>query len=131
MARVLVDTSAIYALIDRNDTCHQAAKSRLKSLREARAEPILTNFIVAESHSLLLARLGASTARRWLLTNLWSVERVTAEDEDTAKDIIKSFVDKTFSYTDATSFAAMERLFIKEVFAFDRHFQQYGFQLLS
>ena len=72
MARILVDTSAVYALIDRDDACHESAKSRLSALKKARAEPVLTNFIVAECHALLLARLGAPLARRWLLSSVVS-----------------------------------------------------------
>ena len=33
---------------------------------------------------------------------------------------------KDFSYTDATSFALMERLGLNTVFAFDEPFEQYG-----
>ena len=61
MARVLVDTSAVYALLDRSDACHAAAKDSLEGLKKARSEPLLTNFIVAECHALALARLG----HRW------------------------------------------------------------------
>ena len=39
--------------------------------------------------------------------------------------------DKTYSYTDATSFAVMERLGLKTAFAFDPHFRQHGFQVLG
>ena len=34
--------------------------------------------------------------------------------------------DKTFSFTDCSSVALMERIVITEVFAFDEHFTQYG-----
>ncbi len=77
MARVLVDTSAVFALVDRSDHWHAAAKAGLDSLKKARSEPLLTNFIVAECHALLLARLGAPLARKWLLGNVWPVHRVT------------------------------------------------------
>jgi len=96
MARVLVDTSAIYALLDRSDARHRAARAALKRLQKAAAEPILTNFIVAECHALLMVRLGAEIARKWLLGNVWPVERVTVEDEQSAREIIREYVDKTF-----------------------------------
>ena len=131
MARVLVDTSAVYALLDRDDRCHDAAREALESLRKRRTDPLLTNFIVAECHALSLSRLGADIARKWLLGNIWPVERVNVEDETKARVIIEQYTDKTFSYTDATSFAVMDRLGIKTAFAFDPHFRQYGFLVVG
>lgn len=131
MAQVLVDTSAIYALIDRDDTHHRKAVTILRSLPHRGLAPLLTNFIVAECHALLLSRLGAEMARAWLLKQSWRVEQVNLQDEEKAKGIIGRYTDKTFSYTDATSFAVMERLGIGEAFAFDPHFQQYGLKLLA
>ena len=131
MARVLVDTSAVYALLDRDDRCHDAARQALESLRKRRTEPLLTNFIVAECHALSLSRLGADIARKWLLGNIWPVERVNVEDETKARVIIEQYTDKTSSYTDATSFAVMDRLGIKTAFAFDPHFRQYGFLVVG
>lgn len=131
MGRVLVDTSAVFALIDRSDANHAAARAALAALRTRRTEPLLTNLIVAESHALLLARLGGAIARAWLLGNAWPIERVTEEDETRARAIIALYRDKTYSYTDATSFAAMERCGLKVAFAFDPHFRQHGFQVLD
>ena len=93
--------------------------------------PVLSNFIVAECHALLLSRLGPKIARDWLLKQIWSIEPITVSDEKKAKEIIERYEDKTFSYTDATSFALMERLGIREAFAFDNHFRQYGLRLLT
>lgn len=131
MARVLVDTSAVFALLDRSDVNHAAARDTLEGLRRKRAEPLLTNFMVAETHALLLSRLGGGIARSWLLGNAWPIERVTEDDESKARTILARYTDKTFSYTDATSFAVMDRLALKTVFAFDPHFRQYGFQVLG
>jgi predicted nucleic acid-binding protein len=131
VARVLVDTSAVFALVDRSDDNHAAARTVLAGLQKQRAEPLLTNFIVAESHALLLARLGSTIARAWLLGNAWSIERVSEEDEARARAIIARYDDKTYSYTDATSFAVMERRGLKLAFAFDPHFRQHGFQLID
>lgn len=131
MARILVDTSAVYALIDRSDRWHSTAKAALEDIKKSRSEPILTNFVVAECHALLLVRLGPSLARSWLTSNVWSVQRVSIEDEARAISIIAKYTDKSFSYADATSFAVMERLAIRRAFAFDPHFRQYGFQVVG
>lgn len=49
MAQVLVDTSAVYALVDRNDAYHRRAVSLLRSLPRRGIAPLLTNFIIAET----------------------------------------------------------------------------------
>ena len=130
MARVLVDTSAIYALIDADDSSHRAARAGLDRIRKRRDEPFITNFILAECHALLLARLGPEMARRWLSTSVWTIERSTAEDEDNAQDIIVTHTDKSYSFTDAVSFAVIKRLRIRAALAFDRHFAQFGIELV-
>ena len=130
MAFILVDTSAIYALVNDADAIHGAAKTRLRMMKKNRFEPLLSNFIVAETHALVLTRLGPHIARRWLLGNRWQIERVLPSDEDRAHQIVASHLDKDYSYTDATSFAIMERLGIRRAFSFDRHFEQYGFAVI-
>jgi uncharacterized protein len=131
MAQVLVDTSAVYALVDRNDAFHRKAVVILRSMPGRGLTPLLTNFIVAESHALLLSRMGAAMARRWLLGQAWQIEAVQARDEEFAKDIIRKYADKSFSYTDATSFTVMARIGISVAFGCDPHFKQYGFKLLT
>ncbi|HKY09277.1 MAG TPA: PIN domain-containing protein [Candidatus Binatia bacterium] len=131
MAQALVDTSAIYALLARQDANHHKALTVLRSLPRRGLTPVLSNFIVAETHALLLSRMGSKVARDWLMKQIWTIEAVTASDEKKAKEIIERYDDKTFSYTDATSFALMDRLEIKEAFAFDVHFLQYGLKLLT
>jgi uncharacterized protein len=130
MALTLVDTSAVYALIDPTDQYHIVAKRKLATLKRLRTEPLLTNFTLAECHALMINRLGHHVARQWLLSNVWRIEAISAADEQTALEIISRYIDKEYSYTDATSFAVMQRLGIRRAFAFDRHFQQYGFELV-
>lgn len=60
-----------------------------------------------------------------------TVVRVSDADEHRARAIIDQYTDKTFSYTDATSFAVMERLGITHAFTYDRNFTQYGLPVLT
>ena len=56
------------------------------------------------------------------------VIRVDEEIEQTAQEIFERFnVDKRWSFTDCTSKAIMEKEGLREVFAFDHHFDQMGF----
>uniref|UniRef100_A0A7C2E2W1 Ribonuclease VapC n=1 Tax=Ammonifex degensii TaxID=42838 RepID=A0A7C2E2W1_9THEO len=124
--RVFVDSSAVAALLLENDRNHRAAVGVLRRLTEAKAELVLSNFIVAETYDLLAVRAYPAKAREWFLANTWSVERISARDEKKAREIIEKYTDKDFSYTDATSFALMERLGFDAAFTYDRHFEQYG-----
>lgn len=123
----MIDTSAIYALLDKSDNLHQQSLTLFQELSTKPVTVVITNFILAECHALLTNRLSPEIARSWLKGLCWPVERVTEEDEQRAKEIIFTYIDKSFSYTDATTFAVMERLGINEALAFDQHFSQFGF----
>ena len=134
MSRVFVDTSAYYAFIDRTDVSHIAAQSQFIRMFGDGTELVTTNFVLAETHALLLNRIGHIAAIRFLNTFFQSsmtLIRVTEADETSARQIIFAASDKDYSYTDATSFAVMNRLHIKVAFTLDHHFAQQGFQVLG
>ena len=130
MRRIFVDTGAWYALVDRNDPDHPAAR---KYFETNRLPLVTTNFVFDETVTLLRRRLGWSVACGFGLglrgSGLAAVAYVTAEDEDAAWTIFRKFRDKEFSYTDCTSFAVMDRLGLRTAFAFDRHFAAMEYQV--
>ena len=126
----MIDTSAVYALLDRSDNNHDQAKAILKQLQVEKFIPLLTNYIEAECHALITTKLGAELGRKWLRENSWPVERAEAEDEIAAKELIYQYTDKDFTLVDAITFIIMQRLNIQKAFAFDRHFVQMGYQVL-
>jgi len=129
--KVLVDTSAVVAIANKADQYHSIAMLVLEKSRLEKVQFLITNFIVAEVYALLLSRKGAYIARKWLKDNDIPVVRIRNQDEERAKEILFKYTDKEFSYVDATSFAIMEKLKIDTAFAFDNHFNQFGFQTLS
>lgn len=132
--QALLDTAAAYALADRRETAHDQARAISGRLIAQRWRLFTTNFILAEIHALFLTRLGRAAAVR-VLDQLdqgpTTVIRVTDADEQRARVIIHQYTDKAFSFTDATSFAVMERLGLTSAFTFDRNFTQYGFTVLT
>lgn len=68
--------------------------------------------------------IGREAAFTWLehLDEWVWVERVTEGDERRAKAILRHYADQTFTFTDAVSFAVMERLNLKVSSSVDRHF---------
>ena len=129
MARPLlfVDTSAWYALLDRNDRNHAAANQFIQESDE----PLVTStYVLDETVTLAKRHLGHAVAVR-AGQQLWAEEvsrlvRVTPADEVLAWSIFTRHADKGYSFTDCTSYAMMQRLGIDTVFAFDVHFEQYG-----
>lgn len=132
--RAFVDSSGYFALKAANDANHHTARQLLYELAAARRHLITTNYVIGETHALMLSRLGYEPALMWLLDIRESpgttIVRVSVRDEQRAVEILRRYDDKTFSFTDATSFAVMERLHITQAFSFDQDFRQYGFQTL-
>jgi len=130
----LIDTSAIYALVNANDTHHELAKRIASGLSKPPSRVILLNFILAESHTLIRARVGHEAARRFLLTapEEYEVVRATPEDERLAATYLYGApYPLNLSYFDAALCAVAERLGLKKIFGFDQHFEQMGLELLK
>lgn len=129
--RVFVDTSAFIALEDREDIHHREALDYRTKVKADRLRLITTNFIMDEALTWLRMSLSLSSAiafrERVFSSRIVSVERVTSSIEEKAWDIFSRYQDKSFSYTDCTSFAAMAHLGLDTAFAFDRHFEQFGY----
>jgi len=128
-----VDTGAYFALAFDGDEDHAEAIAISQRLARERRQLVTTNFVLAETHALLLNRVNRAVALRVLLSILNSntrIVRISQSDEEMARAILIRYQDKNYSLTDATSFVVMQRLGIQTAFAFDRHFSQHGFTIL-
>lgn len=134
VANVLVDSSAFFAILNDADRHHRDATQLLGLLADRHLCLATTNFIVAETHALLLARHSHAAATQFLRTltggSTVAVIRVQADDEAAAREIVYRYEDRRFSLTDAISFAVMGRLGIGAAFTFDRHFAQFGLEVM-
>ena len=93
-----------------------------------------SNFIFDETVTLCLYRLGhqvAATVGAVLLDpTIVDLLRLTPDDEQRAWALFLARPDKTYSYTDCTSFVVMRRLGLQRAVAIDIDFQREGFLLL-
>ena len=131
---LFLDSSGYLALINPRDLHHQEARTVWERVSKQGWRTFTTNFVVAETHALFLARLGrfhAAAFLRQLPQSSTTIERVTHGDEEQARQIVFRYEDKDFTLTDAASFVTMERLGILLAFSFDRDFEQYGFRLAT
>jgi predicted nucleic acid-binding protein len=123
---VFVDASGFVAAVNRNDQQHVTARDTLRLLVEERRSLFTSNIIVAETHALLLRRVGRDRAADWVRETPSTVLFPDEDDHAQATELLARYADKDFSYADAVSFVLMERLGIATAFTFDEHFRQYG-----
>lgn len=125
-----VDTSAFWAILDRDDQHHAEAQKRWVNLLENAATLVCTNYILLETTALLQNRLGIEAVRDFTqdVVPLLTVEWVTPDIHESAIAAVLGAARRRLSLTDCVSFEVMRRLGIHNAFAFDRHFREQGFQ---
>jgi predicted nucleic acid-binding protein len=127
---VFVDTSAIAAVMNKTDQYHMQAVTQYKALVTNGYSLVITNFVIAETHALLLhTTQNISLGLRWLMEVAYTdftVVRPSATEEEAAKKLLTTHTDKEWSLVDALSFTVMEKLAIPYYFSFDDDFRQTG-----
>jgi len=129
---IFLDTSAIYAMADREDPLHERAKERFQALLDA-GEGILThNYVLVEAMALVQSRLGVSAALKLARDcRAFDVEWV---DETTHAEAVRRLArlgKRRVSFVDLVSFLVMRRRGVRMALAFDPDFESEGFQLLD
>lgn len=126
---IFLDSSAIYALADRNDA-NNAEAVRLFNTAIAQDEQfILHNYILVEATALLHKRLGKQSAEQFLrdatgFTTIWLDDAMHMH----AVQCFAQVASPKISFVDAVSFYLMVRHRITHYLGFDKHFIQEGFR---
>jgi len=127
---IFLDTSALYALAVKDDLNHKAARSRLARALDSGETLVIHNLILVETVALLQRRQGHDTARQLVRESRYF--RTIVIDEDLHRQTLQQFVRASkpgISLVDLFSFAVMRREGIHSALAFDRHFEDEGFEL--
>lgn len=135
MDTVFVDTGTIFAVKTDADGHHEAAAQFFnQAVQYNLCSFITTDFIIFETVTLMKARLSNSIAieaGKFLRANEHiKTIKVTEDTIKKAWDIFDRFDDKSFSFTDCTSFAIMKERGITKAFTFDEHFSQFGLEVV-
>ena len=126
---IFVDTSFLVAYAVSSDSRHADALALRKPFS---AQALLTSTLVlGETWTTLRRRLGHPRTRGWIdalraLEHL-RVDHIDAELEDQAWAWLRARDERSYSFVDATSFALMRKLRIREALAFDGDFAAAGF----
>jgi predicted nucleic acid-binding protein len=125
---ILVDTSALYALADRDDPNHKSAKTFWLGWPDGEI-PITHNYVLLETCALVQRRLGIEALRSIVDEILQPISTlfVDAELHGTAIATLLGAGPRDVSLVDRVSFEMMRRLGVNAAFAFDLHFDRYGF----
>jgi len=100
----------------------------------SRRIPLLTtNLIVAETHRLTIHRAGVQPGLRALermdASRGMRIHFATSDDHGAARRWLERLAPRPITYTDAVSFAVMERIRCRHVLGFDHDFVAAGFTL--
>jgi len=127
---VLVDTSALFALLDGDQPANPAATNALRDLADSTL--VTHGYVVAEAVALVRRRLGPA-ATLDLIDRLLTPIHVHAVDDELHQLALEDFRATGAtgpSLVDRTSFAFMRREKITTAFAVDRDFLAAGFRVV-
>lgn len=124
----LVDTSALYSLVNGDDDGHEAA---VAYFADDGIELVTHRFVVVEATALLQRRLGLEPVQRMHLDVLADVAVRGPDDAtfDAAVAALLAAERRSVSLVDRISFEVMRREGITEAFAFDDDFTDAGFSV--
>jgi uncharacterized protein len=129
---ILVDTSALYAVIDRDDQNHSAAKATWDRLLGTDETLLVTNYVVVETTALVQHRLGMEAVRVLVgdILPVLGVHWISEADHLHAQNALLATDRRKLSLVDCSSFHVMRTRTVRTAFAFDPHFREQGFDVL-
>jgi uncharacterized protein len=134
MKPLFVDTAGWMACADAADPDHARCIAARDNALETGRTLITSDFVVDETLTLVRIRLGIDAAAEWWRQIDGSPrvqwERIDSNRFERARQLFLRYRDKTFSFTDCTSFAVMQERRVTDALTTDRHFAQIGFHVV-
>jgi predicted nucleic acid-binding protein len=130
---VLVDTSAVLALLVPTDVHHKRARRAFTRLAADEVRLMATSYTLVECYALIGRRLGLEALTRFradfapLLDVVW----IGSDEHERGLDLLEESDSAYLSLVDAVSFVVARDHDIERVFAFDPHFTKAGFIAVS
>ena len=129
---VFIDTSALLAVLDRSDERHAAAKRIWEDMLRGDNTLVCHNYVLVETSAVLTRRIGIEAARVFeqdifpVLRIVW----VTRDVHEAAVGAHLAAGRRALSLVDCASFEVMRRTGVRTAFAFDPHFEEFGYELV-
>ena len=131
---IFVDTSAFFAILDRDDDAHAIARQNWTALLSADAPASLatSSYVLVESSALIQARLGLDAVRALhdAILPVVAVHWVLEQDHAAA---VSAFGGRPQAPEPGRllHFRIMRRLGIRQALAYDQHFTEHGFEVIG
>ena len=133
LKKAFIDTSAFIAIADASEQNHTLMLETLSLLPRA-LKLITTNFVLDETitriRSLLGVEIAYDFAQKFLQLPQYQMITIETKIIRKALELMKKYKDKTFSFTDCTSFIVMENLKLKQAITLDNDFKKAGFEMI-
>ncbi len=134
MKRVFFDTWGWVAIAHKEDTHHKDAVSFYRTFLLNTGIPVTTDYVLAETITLLRARTDPNGTNAFVDTVLSAVkegrilfEKIDEKRWEKSWELSKKYNDKpSISFVDFTSFAVMKDTGVSEVLTADSHFEEVG-----
>jgi predicted nucleic acid-binding protein len=126
---IFIDTSALYAVLDRTDRNHAHAGRCWTQMLDAGHPLFTSNYVVLETCALAQNRLGID-AVRILQADILPVIEVRWIDASIHAMAMASLLAarrRKLSLVDCSSFVMMRQTGARTAFAYDQHFAEEGF----
>jgi len=129
---VFIDTSALIAALDRTDERYAAASRTWDGMMSGPDIPVCHNYILVETSAVLVRRFGLEALREFErdIVPVLKVVWVTPDIHQAAVGAQLAAGRRGLSLVDCASFEVMRRAGIQTAFAYDPHFEEFGYTTL-
>ena len=126
---VFVDTSAFYAVLDRDDANHAEAKNVWTRLVREGTTFLTSNYVLVETAALLQHGLGMAAVRVFqeAVVPLLQVDWISEERHRGGMEAVLAAGRKRLSLVDCVSFQTMRENGVRSAFCYDARFREQGF----
>src|SRR5262245_44691698 len=125
---IFLDTSALVALLNRDDSWHEAAIQINLQLNQQQSTLVTTDWVLAEFLSWCARPPLRTVAERFVIqlqnSARVNIEAATRDNWSVGFELYQARSDKSWSLVDCISITACGRHAIQKVFTADHHFEQ-------
>jgi len=129
---ILIDTSAIIAILSPHDKFHSQAKETWFNILDEGKIIHCNNYILLEAISLIQKRYGLDILRAFQsdILPILQVEWIDQTKQTLIMNALLLANQRSISVVDYASFETMRRQKIQMAFTFDKHFRDQGFKVI-